>query len=327
MAATDHIQGLHHITVCVGGAQEDIDFNTQVLGLRMIKQTVLFDGGESVYHLYYSNADAEPGSVWTTFPFQQAGLTGKRGTGQIESTGFSVPSGSLDFWMRHLDTQGVEHGGVEERHGTRLVHFEHPSGLGIDVVETDGDDRTPWTTDEIGADAGIRGFYNVTLAVREVEPMADFLTGVLKFSSEGADGDIHRFHINESGGAGQTIDLHHLPDVPQGSWGFGIGIPHHVALGTLSDEQNLEVKAYLEGAGYTDVSDLKDRNYFHSCYCRTPSGVLFEFATSDIGFATDEPEDQLGSTLLLPPWFEDRREEIVSPLESIQVPAYMTADA
>ena len=32
--------------------------------------TVLFDGRYAHYHLYYANANAEVGSVFTTFPFQ-----------------------------------------------------------------------------------------------------------------------------------------------------------------------------------------------------------------------------------------------------------------
>ena len=47
------VRGLHHITVCAAGAQEDIDFMTQVCGQRLIKQTVLFDGRFAHYHLYY----------------------------------------------------------------------------------------------------------------------------------------------------------------------------------------------------------------------------------------------------------------------------------
>ena len=46
------INGLHHITLCASGAQDDVDFLTQVLGLRLIKQTVLFDGRYAHYHLY-----------------------------------------------------------------------------------------------------------------------------------------------------------------------------------------------------------------------------------------------------------------------------------
>ena len=63
------VTGIHHITACAGGAQQDIDFFTQVLGLRMVKQTVLMDGKIPIYHLYYANENAEPGSVMTTFPY------------------------------------------------------------------------------------------------------------------------------------------------------------------------------------------------------------------------------------------------------------------
>src|SRR2546428_13936608 len=33
------ITGIHHITLCASGAQEDVDFITKVMGLRLIKQT------------------------------------------------------------------------------------------------------------------------------------------------------------------------------------------------------------------------------------------------------------------------------------------------
>jgi glyoxalase family protein len=68
------VNGLHHVTSGVWGAQEDIDFFTEVVGQRMIKQTILFDGTVSFYHLYYANADAEIGSVSTTFPFSKMGI-------------------------------------------------------------------------------------------------------------------------------------------------------------------------------------------------------------------------------------------------------------
>ena len=36
----------------------------------------------------------------------------------------------------------------------------------------------------------------------------------------------------------------------------------------------------IVGLGYTDVSDVKDRGYFHSVYMRTPGGALFELAAA-----------------------------------------------
>ena len=53
------VNGIHHVTSGVAGAQEDIDFFTKVVGQRMIKQTVLFDGEKPIYHLYYANKNAQ----------------------------------------------------------------------------------------------------------------------------------------------------------------------------------------------------------------------------------------------------------------------------
>ena len=55
MSADRVIPGTHHLTFCVGGAQEDYDFHVRLLGLRSIKKTVLFDGEIPIYHLYYAN--------------------------------------------------------------------------------------------------------------------------------------------------------------------------------------------------------------------------------------------------------------------------------
>ncbi|WP_296705836.1 VOC family protein [Algoriphagus sp.] len=322
MNPNEYIQGLHHLTVSVGGAQEDIDFVTQVMGMRMIKQTVLFDGAASIYHLYYANADAEVGSVYTTFPFKKAGVYGKKGSGQIEVSGWSVHSDSLEFWKKHLDKHQVKNTGIVERFGQKMIHFEDPSGIGLGVFGDDSDTRNAWQTDQISKDNGIRGIYGTVLRCREIEMMDFYLREVLGFSKLGQDGDYHRYHI-KNGGPSRVIELLHVPDLPQGSWTFGVGLPHHMAFATANDQQNAELKAYIEGFGFTDVTEIKDRNYFHSIYTRTPSGVLFEFATSDIGFAIDEPEDQLGHQLLLPPFFEDRRAEIVKPLEPITPPSYL----
>ena len=317
---TSLIQGIHHVTSGVAGAQEDIDFFTTVVGQRMIKQTVLFDGQKPIYHLYYANKNAEIGTVMTTFPFRQAGLQGRKGTGQISSTAYSVPKGSLGFWAGHLKRHGVEQGPAAERFGQKLIHFSHPAGLEFDVIE-DPDDRTEgWTTDEISADVAIRGFHSVVMSVRDVEEQERFFTEGLGFRKVGTDGAYTRFAI-AGGGAQRTIDLLHEPDRPQGTWQFAQGIVHHIAFRVPTETEQTRVKAHLEGLGYTDVSEIKDRNYFHSIYCRSPGGILCEVATCDIGFAIDEPKEHLGEQLLLPPWFESRRAEIVAPLEPIRVPA------
>ena len=99
------------------------------------------------------------------------------------------------------------------------------------------------------------------------------------------------------------------------------GTGHHMALEVENDEKLAEQKGAYEELGYTDCSEIKDRNYFHSIYCRAPGGILTECAaTAEGGFARDEPWEELGLNLLLPPWFEHQRAEIVKMLEPLVVP-------
>ncbi len=312
------VRGLHHITVCAGGAQEDIDFMTQVCGQRLIKQTVLFDGRYAHYHLYYANADCEPGSVYTTFPFNR--VKGRPGSGQIQSTAYTVPKGSVKFWDEHVKRHKVPNEGVKERFGQKYLRFSHPSGLQIEVIEDDSDKRKGWTTDQVSSDVTMRGFHGPMLSVREIGETERFFVDALGFKKTGTEGNLHRFEV-AGGGPAKTVTLVHEPDRPSGSWIFGAGTAHHVAMDLESDEKLAEQKGIYEELGYTDCSEIKDRNYFHSIYCRCPGGILVECAATAQGaFARDEAESELGTHMLLPPWFEEKRAEIMAMLDPIRRP-------
>lgn len=312
--------GLHHVTACAGGAQEDIDFFTAVVGQRMIKQTILFDGRYAHYHLYYANAKAEPGSVMTTFPYKR--VKGRKGSGQISATTYTVASGTLPFWVDHLNHHQVTHTGIQERFGQKFIRFSHPAGLDFEVLEDKEDKREGWSTPEIPTEVSVKGFHGVVCSVRETAETKRFFIDALGFHESGVDGNYHRLETGK-GGSQRTIVLLHEPDRPSGSWTFGEGTPHHVALNVADDEALAEQKALYDELGYTDCSEIKDRMYFHSIYCRCPGGILVECAaTAPGGFARDEPFDNLGTHLLLPPWFESRRDEIMTMLDPIRVPEY-----
>jgi glyoxalase family protein len=319
------ISGFHHLTACVGGAQEDINFFTQVVGQRMVKQTVLFDGTNPVYHLYYADESGTPGTVSTTFPYRQIGWKGRRGTGQVKRMVYSVPSNSLDFWVEHFDRHQARHDGIQERFGQKFIVFYHPAGLELEVIGDDRDPRKPWSTAEISEGAAVRGIHSVTLSLRETAESERFMEA-FGFRKTAEDGRYTRFEVRE-GGPQKIVDFLHEPDVAQGSWTFGESTVHHVAFAARNDDELTQIKANLEGLGFTDISEIKDRNYFHSIYIRMPGGVLFEAATTDIGFTIDEPANQMGQNLMLPPWFESRRAEIVSKLEPIEVPTEVTGGA
>ncbi|RFU65098.1 VOC family protein [Peribacillus glennii] len=313
------IHGIHHVTAGVEGAQEDVDFFATIVGQRFVKQTVLMDGDVPIYHLYYGNRKAEIGTVMTSFPYKQAGVYGRRGSGQVKITGYTVPEGSLDFWLNRFETKNIRHGAIEERFGQKRLSFFHPCGLEFELVEDGNDKRDCFETDEISESVAVRGFHSVTMSIREVDEQMRFFTDVLGFRLKGQEGPYYQLELNE-GGAARTVIFKHEPDVPQGSWINGAGIVHHVAFAVDTDEELKKIRHHISGIGYTDISDIKDRHYFHSCYVRSPGGILCEFTTSDIGLAIDEAEQDLGSTLMLPPWKLDEKEQIFNYLEPVVNP-------
>jgi len=311
------VQGIHHITQCPGPAQQDVDFCTQVLGQRLVKQTVLLDGNIPIYHFYYGNADAEPGSIATSFPYSRK--PGRAGSGQISIVCYAVPKGATAFWKPHVERYSIEHGGIQERFGRKYLRLRHPAGMWYEVVEAD-DSREPWKTKHIGADVATRGFFGAVMSVRSVEEQEQFLVEALGFRKLGVDGAYHRFETSGDG-CGSIIDLHHEPDRAPGSWSFGAGTFHHIAFSVDNDEALFAQKALYEELGYTDASEVKDRFYFHSMYVRSPGGILVE-CTANVsgGFYQDEKPEELGTRLNLPPWYEGQRAEILARLEPVSVP-------
>jgi len=153
--------------------------------------------------------------------------------------------------------------------------------------------------------------------VREQE---SFFVDALGFRKVGVDGPYHRFEVPGTG-PGRVVDLHVEPERTPGSWGFGAGTAHHIAFNVETDDALTQQKALYEELGFTDASEIKDRFYFHSMYVRSPGGILVE-CTANVpgGFYQDEAPEELGTTLLLPPWFEGQRDAIVARLEPITVP-------
>ena len=189
--------------------------------------------------------------------------------------------------------------GVKERFGAKYLRFNHPSGLQIEVIESDSDKRKGWTTDQVSSDVAMKGFHGPMLSVREVSETERFFVDALGFKKTGTEGNLHRFEV-AGGGPAKTVVLIHEPDRPSGSWVFGAGTAHHVAMDLESDEKLAEQKGIYEELGYTDCSEIKDRNYFHSIYCRCPGGILVECAATAQGaFARDEDPSELGTHMLL----------------------------
>jgi glyoxalase family protein len=317
MATNTLIKGIHHVTATVNEAQEDFQFYTQLLGLRLVKKTVNFDNNH-VYHFYYGDQIGTPGTVFTTFPYKgQSVKQGVEGTGQITTTAFSVPTSAISFWDKRLQKHGV-HILHSERFGQPVLWFRDPSGLQIELIGDDNDRRTGWLSEtelDITEGVALRGLHHVTLSIAPADwdNMVNFLTQDMNMVVMASENNRLRLAVN-SGGAGSYLELRRDAHAQQGR--NGIGTVHHVAWKVADDTTLMAMRERLVELELKPT-ELKDRKYFHSVYFKPLNSMWFELATMQPGFTIDEPEEELGEHLLLPDWEEVNRAEIEAVLPKI----------
>lgn len=305
----NEISGIHHVTCIAGDAQENLDFYTGVLGMRMVKKSVNQDVPDT-YHLFFADAEGHPGADITFFPWPKMPPV-KRGHGLSSEVSLAVPHGSLDYWSERLLRHGVSVSAEERRHGERVLPLADPHGLSVALVETrDARDFTPWDRSPVPVEKQILGLHAVRLRERDLAGTATFLTSVLGFRSAGEENGWHRYAVRE-GGSGAHLDIRETPREPRCAW--GVGAIHHVAWRVADDDAELAVQRRLEEARRRPT-DVIDRFWFRSVYFLEPGGVLFEIATDGPGFTTDEDLAELGEKLVLPPWLEPMRAQIESQL-------------
>src|SRR5438477_10118138 len=99
------ILGIHHVTAIAGDPQTNIDFYTNVMGLRLVKLTANFDD-PGTYHLYYGDGRGHPGTILTFFPWPDA-PKGRRATGQATGTASAIPDTGSAFWASPLTAAGA----------------------------------------------------------------------------------------------------------------------------------------------------------------------------------------------------------------------------
>jgi glyoxalase family protein len=312
-SAERSIAGLHHVTAITADPQRNIDFYCGVLGLRLVKLTVNFDDPGS-YHLYFGDELGTPGTILTFFAWPGA-RRGRPGPPQVTVTAFSAPRTAHDHWFARLHTAGAAPRPAADRFGDSVLAFTDPDGLRLEIIGSDDPPGHPWAAGPIPAPQALRGFHSVTLAEEGYEDTARLLQDLMHFTPAGTHQD--RFRFRATTGPAALVDLLCVPAAPQGT--LGAGVVHHVAFRTPDDPQQAAWREQIVHRGL-NVSPIMDRRYFHSIYYREPGGILFEIATDTPGFTADEPAADLGTRLMLPPWFEPRRAEIERSLPPLRMP-------
>jgi len=310
------LPGIHHVTAICDDAQQNIDLYTGVLGLRLVKQTVNFDMPDT-YHLYYGDEQGHPGTILTFFSWPDQ-PKGRKGTGQVGTISFSILEESRDYWVERLTRHNMLIVGPNPHFGEKVLSIFTPDGLTLELVaHQEAGKFSGWKGGPIPAEHAIRGLHSVTLMEANLDRTSAMLTEVLGFKFVGVEGNRSRFKLGDDGIA-TLVDVVTQRELTRGS--IAVGSVHHVAWRTPDEEQQLAWREKLESSGIS-VTPVLDRQYFHSIYFREPGGILFEIATDPPGFAVDEPVEQLGTHLKLPPWLESERPMLEQTLRPIHLHA------
>ena len=308
------------MTALCGDAQRNVDFYVGVLGLRLVKKTVNFDDS-GTYHLYYGDGQGNPGTLLTFFAWPGAHRE-RHGAGQITATALTVPHNALDYWRTRLTANNVSLGATETRFGQQVLTFEDPDGLVLELVtrkEAAAETKGLWADSSVPAEYAIRRLDGVTMTVVKREPTETLLNS-LGFTPVGEENGRAR-HTTSRGESSTIVDI--LVNGSASRASLGVGVVHHVAWRTPSDDTELAWRKQLLTQGRS-VSPVMDRDYFHSIYFTEPGGVLFEIATNPPGFTVDEPLESLGTHLCLPAALEEERPLLVEALPVLHLPAGKT---
>ncbi|WP_018931719.1 ring-cleaving dioxygenase [Gracilibacillus lacisalsi] len=318
------LKGIHHVSAITASAKDNYHFYTDILGMRLVKKTVNQDD-PSMYHLFYADEIGRPGTDLTFFEITNAGHT-YPGNNSISYTSLRVASDeALHYWEERLDEYDIVHDGIGEKSGRKILPFQDHEGQRLVLVSDENNKGVaagkPWDKSSVPKEYGITGLGPVRFTVPDLAATKRILTEVLGFRDAGSytssddKVNIQMFETGE-GGTGAEVHIEVRPELQKER--PGRGSVHHVAF-RVADYQELEkwhnriTKERLPNSG------LVDRYYFQSLYFREPNGILIELATDGPGFDTDEKVEQLGESIALPPFLEDKRNEIESnllPLET-----------
>ena len=314
---TLELTGIHHLTAVSAKIRDNHRFYTKTLGMRLVKRSVNQDD-VSAYHLFYADAKGTPGTDLTFFDWPVPPET--RGSRSITRTSLRVAGlESLQYWKSQLSERGVLAGEVHERDGRLTLDVEDPEGQRLSLVD-DGavGESFPWDGSPVPAEHQVRGLGPIVLSV----PLLAHTDSVLRALGmrpvreyAHPDDAAATVHVYEMGPGGPAAELHVAEQQSLRPARAGAGGVHHVAFRT--PDQDYDAWADRLNTLGIPNSGKVDRYWFRSLYFREPNGILFEIASDGPGFSVDEDPATLGEKVVLAPFLEPQREQIVSRLKPI----------
>ena len=144
------IRGIHHITLLCTNLDRSVAFYRDVLGLRLVKQTVNHDD-PNARHFYFGDAAGTPGTVVTCMEYPQM-EEGAVGRGSTHHFAFLVESAEeLEGWRQYLESRGVGCTAALDRTYFRSIYLRDPDGHIIEIATRGPGFAVDEPADQLGA--------------------------------------------------------------------------------------------------------------------------------------------------------------------------------
>ena len=127
------LRGIHHITLICTNLERSVAFYRDVLGMRLVKQTVNADD-RSARHFYFGDATGAPGTVITCmeYPQMDAGAVGRGSTHHFALVVQSAEE--LEGWRSYLQSRGVGCTEALDRTYFTSIYLRDPDGHIIELA-------------------------------------------------------------------------------------------------------------------------------------------------------------------------------------------------
>jgi catechol 2,3-dioxygenase-like lactoylglutathione lyase family enzyme len=297
------IKNVHHISAFTKSAKDNHFFYTTILGLRFVKNSVNQEN-TAIRHLFYGDYQGNPGTLLTFFELKTVGSAYNENN-YFSTVTLKIPKGTLPYWKARLAHFSIQTTLDKEQH---RLSFKDSDKFDLTLIEVDDVVLAVNATkhSDIPAANQIIGIFDISLKVERPDETVSFLTEFLDLPLTSRTYQVQ----DTQQGVFTTIDFSRKTPLSR----MGRGSIDHIAY-TVASTVELE-RLYQKALQLQlPIDQYIERGYFKSLYVREPNGLRIEIATATPGFTLDESIEELGNTLALPDFLENKRAAIEAQLE------------
>jgi glyoxylase I family protein len=127
------IAGIHHVTVICRDVGRSVDFYRNLLGMRLVKQTVNEDD-RGARHLFFGDEEGRPGTIVTCLEYPELD-EGTVGRGSTHHFALAVESEEeLAGWHGYLRSRGIPCTDVMDRKYFKSLYLRDPDGHIVELA-------------------------------------------------------------------------------------------------------------------------------------------------------------------------------------------------